>query len=115
MSDETEINLASGVLDHQLMDASGRRCGRVDDLELSESDPPRVTKILYGPPARKGRVQGAVARFLAGLGPAHTTQIPWEEVDRVGPGLTLRKPADELGLRTADDRLLEWARGLRRR
>ena len=29
-----ELDLALGVLDHQLLDADGRRCGKVDDLEL---------------------------------------------------------------------------------
>jgi hypothetical protein len=115
MSDETEINLASGVLDHQLMDSQGRRCGRVDDLEIREGDEPAVEAILFGPPVRRGRVRGPFARFLAGLGPIHTSKVSWLEVDRVGPAIHLRHTADELGLRTADDRLLEWAAGLRRR
>jgi sporulation protein YlmC with PRC-barrel domain len=105
MSAETEINLAAGVLDHQLVDSEGRRCGRVDDLELSERDPPSVMTILWGPPVRKRRV----------LGPVHTIQIPWEEVEKVGPVLELGKPAQELGLRTLDDRVREWFDGLRRR
>jgi sporulation protein YlmC with PRC-barrel domain len=115
MSEATEINLASGVLDHQLIDSDGRRCGRVDDLELTDDDPPEVTMILWGPPVRRQRVRGAFARFIAGLGPAHTTKIPWEEVDKVGPRLELRKPAEELGLKTADDRVREWFEGLWRR
>jgi sporulation protein YlmC with PRC-barrel domain len=115
MSDETEINLVSGVVDNQLIDANGRRCGRVDDLELSEEDPPRVTAILWGPPVRKGRVKGPLARLIAGLGTTHTTKIPWQEVDKVSAVLELRKAAQALGLRTADDRVREWFDGLRRR
>jgi len=115
MSVKTEINLAAGVLDHQLVDSEGRRCGRVDDLELTESDPPSVMTILWGPPVRKRRVHGAFTRFIAGLGTVHTTKIPWEEVEQVGPVLELRKPAQELGLRTVDDWVREWFDGLRRR
>jgi sporulation protein YlmC with PRC-barrel domain len=115
MSAETEINLAAGVLDHQLVDSEGRRCGRVDDLELSERDPPSVMTILWGPPVRKRRVHGTFTRLIAGLGPVHTIQIPWEEVEKVGPVLELGKPAQELGLRTLDDRVREWLDRLRRR
>ena len=49
----TKIDLGLGVLDHQLLDCDGRRCGNVDDLELEGvgGSDPRVVAILSGPPA----------------------------------------------------------------
>ena len=29
-----ELDLALGILDHQLLDCEGRRCGKVDDLAI---------------------------------------------------------------------------------
>ena len=51
------IDLALGVLDHQLLDSEERRCGKVDDLELEqvEGKAPRVTALVAGRSAWKGR------------------------------------------------------------
>ena len=40
------IDIALGVLDHQLFDADERRCGKVDEVELEglNGDSPRVTE-----------------------------------------------------------------------
>jgi hypothetical protein len=46
-----EIDIGLGVLDHQLLDKDGRRCGKVDDLAI-EGGPgqtPEVVAILAGP------------------------------------------------------------------
>jgi hypothetical protein len=42
------MDLVYRVLDDQLVDVDGRRCGRVDDLEFDGSlgDPPRLHAIL---------------------------------------------------------------------
>jgi hypothetical protein len=31
----TEVDIALGILDHQLVDADGQNCGKVDDLEIA--------------------------------------------------------------------------------
>ena len=69
----TEIDVALKVLDHQILDSEGRRCGNVDDLAI-END--RVTAILVG---RRKR-----------------TCVPWEEVADIESHVVLRKPADSL-------------------
>ncbi|HEX8159207.1 MAG TPA: hypothetical protein VF526_17615 [Solirubrobacteraceae bacterium] len=45
-----QIDLAFGLLDRQLLDRDERRCGKVDDLELSGGvgKPPRVAAAAHG-------------------------------------------------------------------
>jgi sporulation protein YlmC with PRC-barrel domain len=106
MSDR-EIDLALGLLDHQLVDSEGRRCGNVDDLELDAGkDLPRVEAILVGPPVWKGR--GLLGRLLASFSSARTVRVPWREVERIDSAVHLRKTASEYGLGRGDDRLRPW-------
>lgn len=99
-----EVDLGLGILDHQLVDCDGRRCGNVDDLELSSTreDELRVVAILSGPPAWAGR--GALGRLAAKLARGALVRIPWEEVDRVDSAVHLKRPAAELRLGRGDDR-----------
>jgi hypothetical protein len=45
-----KIDLGLGIVDHQLVDSEGRRCGKVDDLELEGfgGDSPRVAALVSG-------------------------------------------------------------------
>jgi hypothetical protein len=99
-----KIDLALGVLDHQLLDSEGRRCGNVDDLELEgvRDGAPRVVAILSGPPAWAGR--GWVGRLAARVARGRLVRIPWEEVETIRAGVHLRTRADELGLGRGDER-----------
>ena len=111
------IDLALGVLDHQLIDPDGRRCGKVDDLEfeVSPGDPARVTAILVGPRYWPERVRGPIGRLLARIGGGSGVKVALEDVERVTSAVHLRKSAEELGLGRGDDRLrptigrLPWA------
>ena len=38
MSQITDVDLALGILDHQLVDSNGQNCGKVDDLEITGLD-----------------------------------------------------------------------------
>ena len=99
-----EIDLGLGILDHQLLDSEGRRCGNVDDLELEgvREGNPRVVAILSGPPAWRGR--GRLGRLAAWIARGELVRIPWEEVAAVQAHVELRKTATELGLGKGDDR-----------
>ena len=101
----TEIDLGLGILDHQLLDSEGRRCGTVDDLELEgvREGNPRVVAILSGPPAWRGR--GRLGRLGAWFARGELVRIPGEEVAAVKAHVELRKTAAELGLGKGDDRL----------
>jgi hypothetical protein len=101
----TEIDLGLGVLDHQLVDRDGRRCGNVDDLELDleHRDGPCVTAILVGPGAWARR--GRLGRLLAALTDGSVSRVPWSEVREVRAGVRLAKTAPEYGLGAWDDAL----------
>lgn len=105
--DGAPIFLAHRLLDEQILDADGRRCGRVDDIEL-DGDPPRVTALLVGVGIFPRRVPARLrplARRLFGVERwgANAMRIPWEEVDDVNATVRLRKVAHELGLGEGDD------------
>jgi hypothetical protein len=102
MSDRIDLGL--GLLDHQLLDSEGRRCGNVDDLELEgvREGSPRVVAILSGPPAWRGR--GLFGRLAAWIARGPVVSVPWEEVAETHPAIRLRKPAAELRLGRGDDR-----------
>jgi sporulation protein YlmC with PRC-barrel domain len=99
-----EIDLGLGVLDHQLLDSEGRRCGNVDDLELEgvRDGTPRVVAILTGPPAWSGR--GRLGKLASRLASGPLVRVPWKEVEAIKSGVHLRKRAEELGLGRGDDR-----------
>ena len=104
----TELDLGRGVLDHQLVDRDGRRCGKVDDLELEglDSDAPRVTALVVGPPAWRSR--GRLGRLAARAARRASVRVPWGQVRDVGSGVELRSSASELGLGVGDDRARTW-------
>jgi sporulation protein YlmC with PRC-barrel domain len=104
LSDSVDLGLH--VLDRQLIDTEGRRCGKVDDLAL-EGGPGEVLEvvaILSGPGVWTGRA-GMIGRLAAWIGGGRRVRIPWDEVEHVGAHVKLRKRAQELGLGRGDDRL----------
>jgi len=108
------IDLALGVLDHQIVDADDYRCGKVDDLELEglQGGSPRVEAILVGAPAWKGR--GIMGRLAAALVRGRMVRVPWSEVSGLDSAVRLKKPARELRLGRADARarpLVAWLPG----
>jgi sporulation protein YlmC with PRC-barrel domain len=99
----SEVDLALGILDHQLVDSEGRRCGKVDDLELELGDgAPRVVAIITGTTAWRDR--GRLGALLTRLLGANSVHVPWEEVAKVEAAVHLRRTARELGLGRGDDR-----------
>ena len=102
----TQIHLGRNVLDHQLLDRDGRRCGNADDLAIEggPGEPAEVVAILVGPGYWPQRA-GLVGRLAGWLGGARRVRVPWSEVEKVTSAVELRKRASELGLGIADDRL----------
>jgi len=105
----TQIDIALKVLDHQILDRDGRRCGNADDLEVEggPGETARVTAILVGPgvwPQRAGWI-GRIASFVGG---GRRVRVPWEDVSDIESHIVLRKSAEELGLGRGDDRLRPW-------
>jgi len=108
MSGPEELDLGLGILDHQLVDSEGRRCGNVDDLELEDvrEGSPRVAAILTGPPVWGGR--GRLGRLASAVARGQTVRIPWEEVEKIDSAVHLRRTARELRLGCGDDRARRW-------
>jgi sporulation protein YlmC with PRC-barrel domain len=108
MSSAQELDLGVGLLDHQLVDCEGRRCGNVDDLEVEglRAGEPRVAAILVGAPVWRGR--GLLGRLAAFIARGRTVRVPWEEVERIDAAVHLRKTARELRLGRGDDRARRW-------
>jgi sporulation protein YlmC with PRC-barrel domain len=108
MSSPEELDLGLGLLDHQLVDSEGRRCGNVDDLELEgvAERSPRVVAILVGPPVWRGR--GRLGRLASWIAPGQTVRVAWEEVDRIDSAVHLKRTARELRLGRGDDRARRW-------
>jgi sporulation protein YlmC with PRC-barrel domain len=88
MSESIDVGL--GLLDHQLVDDDGRRCGKVDDLELEG--------------VREGRP--VVAAILVGR--RRQVHVPWDRVEKVDSGVHLKGSARELRLGRGDDRMRRW-------
>jgi len=110
MSNVTEVDIALGILDHQLVDGDGRNCGKVDDLEIAglAGGSPEVVEIVVGGNAWKTR--GRLGRLAAKLS-GNAVHVPWTEVESVSSVVKLKRPAAELRLNRGDER---WA-GLVRR
>ena len=104
----TELDLGLGVLDHQLVDSEGRRCGKVDDLELEGvgEDDPRVVAIVVGSAGWRGR--GLLGRLAARVAPGRSRHVPWAEVAEIESAVHLRRTASELQLGQGDDRARRW-------
>jgi hypothetical protein len=103
------MNLGLRILDHQLLDSEGRRCGNVDDLALEggPGEPLRVVAILTGPGIWPQRA-GLLGRIAGRLGGGGSNRVPWQEVAQVAAHVKLRKRAEQLGLGQVDDRLRPW-------
>ena len=96
-----KLHLGHNVLDHQLLDKDGRRCGNVDDLAIEgegEVGDPLRARLLAEPrrPARSARrldrTLEACTHSLGGGGEGRLRR-------------SLRGTASEYGLGSGDDRL----------
>lgn len=105
MEEVREIDLAYRILDDDLIDAAGRRCGKVDDLELTgePGEPAHLSAILCGRAVLADRLPRRIrrlARRILGEPVLGRTllRVPWQEVDDISAVVKLRKDAPELGL-----------------
>lgn len=101
-----EIDIALSVLDHQLLDRDGRRCGNVDDLAIEggAGEAVEVVAILCGPGYWAQRA-GWIGRLASWIGGGGKVRIEWSEVRKLDSAIELKHRATELGLGRGDDRV----------
>lgn len=101
-----EFDIGLHLLDHQLLDVNGRRCGNVDDLAIEggPGETPTVAAILVGPGYWQSRA-GWIGRLAGWIGGSGTTRVEWNEVEKVDSAVHLGRDATSLGLGRLDDRL----------
>jgi sporulation protein YlmC with PRC-barrel domain len=112
MSDHPDhMDLAYRILDDQLVDVDGRRCGRADDIEFEGGlgEPPRLYAIISGSGSWHRRfprrLRGIGARvFGSGVSGDNVIRVPWNQVDDIGAVLKLKAKARDLGLAQGDYR-----------
>ena len=107
MSKPVPVDLALGILDHQLVDADGKNCGKVDELEIRgvEGGSPEVVEILVG--GNAWRTRGVLGRLAASVG-GQAVHVPWSEVESVGSVVKLKRTAAELRLDRGDPHWERW-------
>jgi sporulation protein YlmC with PRC-barrel domain len=101
-----EFDIGLHVLDHQLLDQNGRRCGNVDDLAIEGGvgEEPEVVAILVGPGYWAGRA-GWIGRLAGWIGGGGKVRVDWKEVAKIDSAVRLKHEATALGLGAGDDRL----------
>jgi sporulation protein YlmC with PRC-barrel domain len=99
-----EIDIGLHVLDRQLLDKDGRRCGNVDDLAIEggAGEVPEVVAILAGPGYWAQRA-GWIGKVAGWIGGGRRVRVDWKEVRKVDSAVELKRPASELGLGRGDD------------
>jgi hypothetical protein len=113
MTEDRQLDLALRVLDQQVVDHSGLRCGKVDDVELDGKlgETARPKALLIGPSAWAARLPAAL-RILPtvtrGFGDKPLVRIAWSDIDEITHVIKLKKDADELGLGVGDSRVGRW-------
>jgi hypothetical protein len=110
------MDLLYAVMDQTLVDTTGRRCGRVDDLVVEEGfeRPARVLAVLSGGGAQSvhgWRWLHRVVRWAlghVGLGqPVQPARVAWEQVHRIARDVYLKRTAHELGLNRLNEIVAE--------
>lgn len=105
-----ELDIGLHVLDHQLLDNDGRRCGNVDDLAIEggPGEVPEVVALLVGP-GYWGPRAGWVGRLAGWVGGDAKVRVDWDDVAKIDSAVHLKRDATTLGLGRGDDRLRPYA------
>ena len=101
---EHRFEVAYRLLDTELIDSDGRRCGRVDDVEIEgePGSPAQVTAILSGPGTFSARMPRLLRPLSARLLGEDVVRVPWEAVEDIAEVVRLQHPREELGLGSGD-------------
>jgi sporulation protein YlmC with PRC-barrel domain len=100
-----EFDIVYRLLDDDIVDSDGRRCGRVDDIELEgePGKPTYIAAILTGPGAWQRRFPRRLRPLAKRIFSDSMQRVPWKEVRDISDVLNLKRPGKELGLGKGDD------------
>ena len=105
MNGGDHIGLAHHVLDHQLLDTRGERCGKADDVALREVEGRwELHAILAGAGVLQARYPGRLMRWLVGLGGSEQVVVPARAIGTVDGHVHLTTAAPSLGLASGEQR-----------
>ena len=114
MAREEQIDLGFMLMDRQLVDSEGRRCGKVDDLDLDggPGEEAKVVALVSGPQAWRSGKHGPIGWLVARLfgGSDDTALVHLDTIDELGPVITLKLRAESLGLGHGEERAAEFVR-----
>jgi sporulation protein YlmC with PRC-barrel domain len=101
-----EFDIGLHLLDHQLLDKHGRRCGKVDDIALEggPGDSPEIVALLVGP-GYWGPRAGRIGRLAGWIGGRAKVRVDWNDVAKVDSSVHLKHDANSLELGQGDERL----------
>lgn len=104
------IELLRDVLDHDIVDVDGVRCGIVDDIEFDHEPGamPTLAVVVVGPGAWAPRLPALLAVIVRWLFGSSVTRVAWGEVAELGQSLKLKRRASELGLGRIERRAARW-------
>ncbi|SRR6266511_420081 len=111
---EDRFDVAYRLLDDELVDSDGRRCGRVDDVEIS-GEPGRsaeITAILSGPGLWAERLPRPFRRLAARAFGDSYVRVPWDAVKDIAEVIYLKGRGGDLGLGRGDDQVGRIIRGI---
>ena len=110
MEQHEEVDLAYRLLDLDLLDSEGTRCGKVDDVELTgrPGETTYLSAIICGPGALPRRFTRPLRPLGAFIFRGGETRVSWSSVGNVGAAVELEHTAAQLGLGEGD-RLLDGA------
>jgi hypothetical protein len=108
------LELMPDVLDHDVIDVDGVRCGMVDDIEFAEgaAGAPVLAALLVGPGAWQERLPALLAVVSAWLFGHAKTRVPWGDVAELTQSVKLARRASELGLGRLDRKAATWLKRL---
>lgn len=101
---EDQFPVAYRLLDTELIDSDGRRCGRVDDVEIDGEPgaPAQVTSILSGPGTFSSRMPRLLRPLSARILGEDLVRVPWDAVEDIAEVVRLKHPREKLGLGSGD-------------
>jgi sporulation protein YlmC with PRC-barrel domain len=110
MTPQGPIKLVSALLDLPLLDADGKYCGIVDDVELQggAGKDLELKALLVGPGAYRGRMPARVMSLIETIAGERIVKVPVDKVRNIAAVVQLDCSAAELGLDRSEAAARKW-------